>query len=636
VNSVRAGWRKLQTYWHKLAISHRGSLAEHPLCGIAICIPLACLISSVVADGLLRQRTIELQQETERTNRILATSQSVLTSLVDAETGVHNYYIGNQKIFLKPYNSTVTTLESKLASLGRLGRNRPNQEAQKIQRIAQLARVRIRLLQQSIQRLESTKTVESAKIAALLLAGTREQERCQAEIGRFATAERRLLAVRTRSLQDDRQLLANVMSGGMNIGILCSIIAIRMLRKLSIELRQQELHLNESRTLVESIVANIIDGVAIVTPQGEVESMNNAAIEMFGYALDEVVGGNWQQLVAQEADLTQSLLLQLPDLLDNAMPTGRNLQAMGRRKNGDWFPIEFSINSIAADDEPIAMLGNRIIIIRDITARQQTAAILSAKNAHLRDLNQAFDATNRSLLETNRELDQFAYITAHDLKAPLRAISSLSTWIEEDLDEQIQPETRSQMHLLRSRIDRLQALLDSLLEYSRAGRLQTPISRVDVNGLIARAIDILAPPATFTVNILTPLPIFATCQQPLQQVFVHLIDNAIRHHPTKVGLVEISAVDLGDRYEFTIADDGEGIAPQYHNRIYIIFQTLKARDLEENVGAGLAIVKKIIEAQGGTIQLESSVGQGASFKFTWLKKHPIVARNMTINRSPRA
>jgi PAS domain S-box-containing protein len=629
VNSVRDGWRKLQTYWHKLPIAYRG--------GIAICIPLACLISSVVADGLLRQRTSELQQETERANRILATSESVLTSLVNAETGVNNYYIGNKKVFLKPYNSTVRTLEPTLARLEWLVRDRPNQEAQKIQRIAQIARARIWLLQQSIHRLESTQTVENAqKLAALLLASTRERERFQAEIGRFATAERRLLAVRTRSLQDDRQLLANVMSGGMNIGILCSIIAIRILRQLSIELRKRERHLKESRILVESIVANIIDGVAVVTPQGEVESMNNAASEMFGYAPDEVVGGNWQQLLAQEADVTQLLLLQSPALLDRVMPTGRNLQAMGQRKNGDWFPIEFSINSIAADDdEPTAMLGNRIIIIRDITARQQAAAILAAKNAHLRDLNQAFDATNRSLLATNRELDQFAYITAHDLKAPLRAISSLSTWIEEDLDAQIQPETRSQMHLLRSRIDRLQALLDSLLEYSRAGRLQTPISRVDVNGLIARAIDILAPPATFTVNIIPPLPIFATRQQPLQQVFVHLIDNAIRHHPTKVGMVAISAADLGDRYEFTIADDGEGIDPQYHNRIYTIFQTLKARDLEENIGAGLAIVKKIIEAQGGMIQLESTLGQGASFKFTWLK-HPIVARNMTINRSPRA
>jgi PAS domain S-box-containing protein len=617
VNSVRSGWQKLQNYWHKLPIADRGSMA--------ICIPLACLISSVVADSLIRQRTIELQQETEHTNRILATSQSVLTSLFNAETSVNNYYIGNQKVFLKPYKSTVKTLEPTLASFERLVRDRPTPEVQKIQRIAQLARARIQLLQQSIQRLESTKTFENPQIAALLLAGTRERERCQDEIGRFETAQRRLLTLRTRSLQDDRQLLANIMSGSMNIGIVCSILAIRIVKQLSTELRKQELNLTQSRILVESIVANIIDGVAIVTPQGKVVSINNAAIEMFGYAADEVVGNNWQKLLAREADVTQELLLQSPELLDKVIPTGNTLQAMGQRQNGDWFPLEFSINSIAADDDPpIAMLGNRIIIIRDITARQQSAAILSAKNTHLRDLNQAFDTTNRSLLETNRELDRFAYITAHDLKAPLRAIYSLSTWIEEDLDEHIQPETRSQIHLLRRRIERMQALLDSLLEYSRCGRLQTPISRVDVNSLIARVIDILAPPETLTVNILTPLPMFATHHQPLQRVFLHLIDNAIRHHPTKVGMVAISAADLGDRYEFTIADDGEGIEPQYHNKIYTLFQTLKARDLQENVGAGLAIVKKIIETQGGTIGLESSFGQGASFKFTWLK-HSVIA-----------
>jgi signal transduction histidine kinase len=117
---------------------------------------------------------------------------------------------------------------------------------------------------------------------------------------------------------------------------------------------------------------------------------------------------------------------------------------------------------------------------------------------------------------------------------------------------------------------------------------------------------------------------FNTRKQPLQQVFLHLIDNAIRHHPSKVGRVEISALDLEDRYEFTIADDGNGIDPQFHDRIYTIFQTLTARDLQENVGAGLAIVKKIVAAEGGTIELNSAVGRGATFKFTWLKQ-PIVS-----------
>jgi signal transduction histidine kinase len=126
-----------------------------------------------------------------------------------------------------------------------------------------------------------------------------------------------------------------------------------------------------------------------------------------------------------------------------------------------------------------------------------------------------------------------------------------------------------------------------------------------------------------SIKIRAPLPIFATHKQPLQQVFSQLIDNAIRHHPTQIGMVAISARDLGECYEFTISDDGDGIDPQYHERIYRIFQTLTARDLRENIGVGLAIVKKIVAAEGGTIELESDVGVGATFKFTW-RKQPIV------------
>jgi signal transduction histidine kinase len=243
-------------------------------------------------------------------------------------------------------------------------------------------------------------------------------------------------------------------------------------------------------------------------------------------------------------------------------------------------------------------------------------------------LNISLNETNQSLLQSNRELDQFAYITSHDLKAPLRAISSLAGWIEEDLDGQISTETRSQLDLLRNRVYRMQALLNSLLEYARSGRRHTPITTVDVHLLLTNIIQELAAPDTFSISINSPMPILHTRGQPLAQVFIQLIDNGIRHQTSKQGTVKISAIDQGDRYEFTVADDGEGIAPEFQERIYTIFQTLKARDVQENIGAGLAIVKKIIIAEGGTIQLESSSGNGAIFRFTWLKQ-PIMKKNIT-------
>ncbi|WP_442933049.1 sensor histidine kinase [Microcoleus sp. herbarium7] len=116
------------------------------------------------------------------------------------------------------------------------------------------------------------------------------------------------------------------------------------------------------------------------------------------------------------------------------------------------------------------------------------------------------------------------------------------------------------------------------------------------------------------------MPTFVTERLPLQQVFANLISNAIKHNRGESGHVKISVKELEDFYEFFVADDGPGIAPQYHDKVFVIFQTLEARDKVENTGIGLSLVKKIVEGQGGSISLESAEGEGATFRFTWPKQ----------------
>ena len=549
------------------------------------------------------------------TNQVLATSQSSLISLLNAETGVRGYYITKDKVFLQPYNLAITKVDPTLVGLEQLVADNPNQLT-RAKMLTQIARNRMDLLKGTIQRVEAQEIANPTTTVKRLLDGKQQMDRFRALIDEFEDQEHRLLTQRTRSLQEQQQLNVTTTWAGILIGLVGTAIAVRLLRQLATELREREFRLRESRSLIEAIVANIVDGVAIVNAQGKIESFNNAASEMFGYTPNEVIGWHWHQLLNQSADDTQKMLFYEPDRSIEAVPNGQIWQAMGQRKNGEWFPIEVSMNGIKFDED-------RIAIIRDITARQQAAAKLTAKARQLLQLNDSLSKSNQLLIQSNQELDQFAYITSHDLKAPLRAIASLSEWIEEDLGTSISEETRLQLYLLRGRVYRMQALLNSLLEYSRAGRTQTAIITVNVEQLLHKIIQALAPPATFIINIGTGMPIINTRWQPLEQVFSHLIDNAIRHHPTKVGIVEISTTDLGDRYEFAIADNGDGIEPQYQTRIYTIFQTLKARDIQENIGAGLAIVKKIVAAEGGTIQLESVAGRGAIFRFTWLKQ-PII------------
>ena len=443
-----------------------------------------------------------------------------------------------------------------------------------------------------------------------LAEGKLTMDRFRAALTEFETVEQQSLISSDRELQQLRDLNVLVIILGMTIGCLGVAIAKRLFKDLATDLQARESLLQESNNLLRAVFSNVVDGVVTLDDRGQIESCNQTAIAMFGYDLSTLIGQNWQMLLGnQNPDL---LPIPTPDRIESG-EMGKLWQTMGQRKNGDYFPIEISISKIELDSRQIA-------IIRDISLRQKTAAKLQSRAEELIKLNLQLSRTNATLEERNQELDRFAYVTSHDLKAPLRAIANLAHWISEDLAEDLPPENQHQLKLLRGRVDRMESLLDGLLKYSRVGRTNLPIELVDVNELVADVVKLIAPPSTFKIEISPNLPRLKTRQLLLKQVLISLIGNAIEHHPSPAGTVEITATDLGDRYEFAIADDGQGIEPQYHEKIYTIFQTLQARDTHESTGIGLAIVKKIVETEGGKIGLKSSLGQGATFSFTWLKQ----------------
>jgi PAS domain S-box-containing protein len=604
---MKSVWQKLQNYWHQLPIERRSF--------VAISIPLACLLGAVVTYTLLRQRMVEAQVYVEHTNQVLAKSQNALISVLNAETGVRGYYISRNQVFLDPYNLAVKNIQPEIQGLEQLVSDNPPQQRQ-ANLIAQLAQAKVQHLKTIVSYVDARAVPNPPVDTQRLLVGKQIMDRFRTEIARFEAEEYRLLKVRSQILAEQQDFNVSAMWYGIALSLIGTVLSVRLIKELAQELRDREISLRESRSLIQAIVANIVDGAIVINPQGKIETFNPAAASMFGYTEREVIGWNWHQLMSQDDEDTQKLLFYSPYPLSQLTPVGKIVQAMGRRKNGELFPIEISLNQIELDDD-------RIAIVRDISELQQAAAKLAAKANEMAALNDSLIASNQSLSYSNQELDRFAYITSHDLKAPLRAIASLAEWIEEDIAEQLSPETKSHLQLLRRRVYRMQALLNSLLEYSRVGRTHTPISTVNVKELLQKIIQSLDPPPTFKIDIVSPMPTIQARRQPLEQVFAHLIDNAIRHHPTKIGIIEISVLDLGDRYEFAISDDGDGIEPQYQSRIYTIFQTLQARDLQENVGAGLAIVKKIVTAEGGTIELQSLAGKGAIFRFTWLKQPAI-------------
>ncbi len=242
---------------------------------------------------------------------------------------------------------------------------------------------------------------------------------------------------------------------------------------------------------------------------------------------------------------------------------------------------------------------------------------LKAQKQQVEETINSLETTNISLEKKNKELDEFAYITSHDLKSPLRGINNLSEWIEEDIGEKLSPESKNFFKLLRGRIHRMEALINSILTYSRAGKNTEDQKIVNTLQLVNQVLENSYLTSDCVVLVDNKLPLVKANKKDLYEVFNIFISNAINHNNSKQPVVNITYKELGNMIEFCVADNGQGIAEEFHEKIFTIFQTLERRDEIENIGAGLAIGKKIIEDYGGKTWVQSELDKGAKFFFTW-------------------
>jgi hypothetical protein len=377
-------------------------------------------------------------------------------------------------------------------------------------------------------------------------------------------------------------------------------------KRLEVQLRESEARF---RLLADSapvlIWINGLDGC---------EFVNRAYLQFTGSTLEELQGMGWAETLHPQ-DRASYL-----EAYATAFTAQARFEAQMRMRQHDgeycWMQ-SIGLPRFTEEGDFLGYIGSSI----DITEIVRAEELLRELNL---TLEQRVEERTAELERSNRELEQFAFIASHDLKAPLRGIDTLANFLLEDSAHLLPATSQKHLEMIKGRIQRMEALLNDLLAYARAGRLRYADEWIDLADLLQEAIALLAPLDSVRIEINTHIPTLIGERIPLATVCRNLIINAIKHHhrPDEIHIrihVSEGTGEAAGFVQFAIADNGPGIDPRHHTRIFELLQTLEPRDRVEGSGVGLPMVKKIVETRGGKIWVESTPGAGATFYFTWPK-----------------
>jgi PAS domain S-box-containing protein len=355
-------------------------------------------------------------------------------------------------------------------------------------------------------------------------------------------------------------------------------------------------HAEDVRQQMAALVESADDAILSKTLDGVIRSWNPGAERLLGYRAEEIVGQPVTRLIPDDRQGESAMIL---ELIGNGQRV-ENFETIRRRKDGTAVHVSLTISPIR--DRAGSIVGASKIM-RDITAHKRIQDELRRSNAELE--------------QKNAELDDFVYTASHDLRAPLTGVSTVAQWILDD-DRSLTDETRKRLLLIHKRIERMMRLLNDIRDYARTGRFaESPGTALSAAMLVADIADTSHVPAGFSIECDSSLQAVQVYRVPIEQVLRNLINNAIKHHDRRTGVVTVSAGSHDAWHRFSVIDDGPGVPEKYRDTIFEMFATLKPRDEVEGSGIGLALVRKIVGRMGGTCGCEPMGERGMNFWFEW-------------------
>ncbi len=368
-------------------------------------------------------------------------------------------------------------------------------------------------------------------------------------------------------------------------------------------LAQSNIELKKTEELLRTVLESAPNGLVLIDESGKIVMVNRELENLFGFHRDEMMGQPVEMLLPARYREGHSTYRDEYFLNPHARPMGVGRDLFGVRKDGKEFPVEIGLNPIQSGGKKM-VLGSVLDITERIEALERE-----------RDYAHQQETLNEHLRKSNEELDNFCYIVSHDLKAPLRGISSLSTYIRED-SKDLPPDSLENLSLLQGRVTRMNDLIDGILKYSRAGREEPTVKNHSSRDLIEDVIEDLQPAQPNCIRLVGEFPIIRYEETAFQQIIQNLLSNALKFVPKENPQIKVSVQQKQGFWVFSIEDNGPGILKAHHDRIFKVFQSLKPRDDEESTGIGLAIVKKLVERFGGEVWLDSHENLGSTFHFS--------------------